>query len=262
MQIYILILSLFFSQGYSCSKIDNISNTEQVNIQNNQIYKDSTLNACEEFDELNTKVRDGEISKNNAIEEIKILIPKIKKYFIDNGGKEYSSDYWVFPVKGYSHSAIGGSNGSGYNAKGYDYFDGNRHGGHPAHDIFINDRNQDDMDDATGEPVDVISMSSGVVVALEKEWDVKSNLRGGKYIWIYDTYSDAMFYYAHNRKVVVNVGDIVKPGDKIAEVGRSGLNAYKKRSPTHLHFSYMPVKDGVVKPSNPYEDLLNSKIVR
>jgi len=262
MQIYLIILTFFFSQGFSCSNNDKMKITEKPVIQNQQVSKDSSVNICVEFDELNTKVRDGEISKKDAIEEIKKLVPKIRKYFFDNGGVEYQYQKWVFPVKGYGPSAIGGTNGSGYNASGYDYFDGNRHGGHPAHDIFINDRNQDDLDDNTGEPVDVLSMSSGVVVALEKDWDTKSNLRGGKYIWIYDTSIDALFYYAHNRKVVVNVGDIVKPGDKIAEVGRSGLNAYKKRSPTHLHFSLMPVNDGVVKPDNPYEDLINAKVIR
>ena len=260
MQIYILILSLFFSTGFDCSKPGKIQDVEKI--QNNSMSKDSSTNVCVEFDELNTKVRDGEISKKDAIEQIKILIPKIKKYFFDNGGKEYTYKEWVFPLKGYGPSAIGGKNGSGYNASGYDYFDGNKHGGHPAHDIFINDRNQDDIDDYTGEPVDVLSMSSGVVVALEKEWSPNSDLKGGKYIWIYDTYSESLFYYAHNRKVVVNVGDIVEPGNKIAEVGRTGLNAYKKRSPTHLHFSLMPVKDGVVKPENPYEDLINARVIR
>jgi hypothetical protein len=262
MQIYLIILTFFFTQGFSCSKNESIKTNEKPVIHNQRVSKDSSVNVCVEFDELNTKVRDGLISKKDAIEEIKKLVPKIREYFTDNGGVEYPYLKWVFPVKGYGSSAIGGTNGSGYNASGYDYFDGNRHGGHPAHDIFINDRNQDDIDDNTGEPVDVLSMSSGVVVALEKEWDTKSNLRGGKYIWIYDTSIDALFYYAHNRKVVVNVGDIVKPGDKIAEVGRSGLNAYKKRSPTHLHFSLMPVTDGVVKPDNPYEDLINAKVIR
>ena len=104
-------------------------------------------------------------------------------------------------------------------------------------------------------------MSSGVVVALEKEWDSNSDLRGGKYIWIYDTYSDGLFYYAHNRKVVVNIGDIVKPGDKIAEVGRTGYSAYKKRSPTHLHITYLHINDGKLNPSNLYDDLLNAKLI-
>ena len=219
-------------------------------------------NVCTKFDELNTQVRDGEISKKEAKEKIIELIPQIKEYFFNNGGVQYTNEDWVFPLKGYDASAIGGNNGSGFNAKGYDYYDGNRHGGHPAHDIFINDRNQDDIDDYTGNPVDVLSMSSGVVIGLEKEWSRDSDLRGGKYIWIYDTYTNAVFYYAHNSKVTVNVGDIVKPGDKIAEVGRTGLNAYKKRSPTHLHLTYLRFDDGNMKPVNNYNDLLDAKLIR
>ncbi len=104
-------------------------------------------------------------------------------------------------------------------------------------------------------------MSSGVVVSLDKDWDSNSDLRGGKYIIIYDTYSNALFYYAHNNLVSVNVGDIVKPGDKIAEVGRSGLNAYKKRSPTHLHISFFLVDEGDIKPDDIYGDLLSAKVI-
>lgn len=228
------------------------------NIYSQNIFIDSN-NVCVQFNDLNSQVRDGEISKSDAKEKILQLLPKIREYFYNKGGIEYKSKDWVFPLKGYGANAIGGYNGSGYNAKGYNYYDGNKHGGHPAHDIFIRDKNQDCLDDNTDEPVDVLSMSSGVVVALEKDWDFQSDLRGGKYIWIYDTYSDGLFYYAHNRKVIVNVGDIVKPGDKIAEVGRTGLNAYKKRSPTHLHFSYLKINDGKLNPVNLYDDLLNAK---
>ena len=220
-----------------------------------------TNNVCYLFNKLNTEVRDGEISKETAKEKILNLIPKIREYFSGKGGTEYSSDNWIFPLKGYGPGSIGGSNGSGYNAKGYSYYDGNKHGGHPAHDIFILDKNQDCLDDNTGEPVDVLSMSSGVVVALEKEWESGSDLRGGRYIWLYDTYSDGLFYYAHNSKVVVNLGDIVRPGDKIAEVGRTGLNAYKKRSPTHLHISYLQINNGKLNPVNLYDDLLNAKVI-
>jgi murein DD-endopeptidase MepM/ murein hydrolase activator NlpD len=38
----------------------------------------------------------------------------------------------------------------------------------------------------------------------------------------------------HN--VIESVGDVIKSNQVIAKVGRTGLNAYKKRSPTHLHF--------------------------
>ena len=231
------------------------------NIYSKNIFGD-TNNVCQQFNELNTLVRDGEISKSEAKEKILNLIPKIRDYFNNNGGRQYTSDDWVFPLRGYGPSAIGGKHGNGYNASDYNYYDGNKHGGHPAQDIFIHDRNQDCLDDNTDEHVDVLSMSSGVVVSLEKEWDFQSDLRGGKYIWIYDTYSDGLFYYAHNGKVFVNIGDIVKPGDKIAEVGRTGLNAYKKRSPTHLHITYLHINEGKLNASNLYDDLLNAKLVK
>jgi len=89
MQIYFLIISLFLSQGFSCTKTIEKQNAEQVKTQSTQTAKDSSENVCIEFDELNTKVRDGLISKKNAIEEIKILVPKVRKYFFDNGGVEY-----------------------------------------------------------------------------------------------------------------------------------------------------------------------------
>lgn len=216
-------------------------------------------NPCADFNDLNTKIRDGLIDKSSAVEQIKSLLPKIKDYFYQNGGKESAESEWIFPLMGYSSNAIGGVNGSGYKSSGYDYFDGNNHGGHPAHDIFISDRNQDDLDDYSKEPVSVLSMTNGVVVACEPDWDPNSNLRGGKYIYIYDPATEGLFYYAHNSRIKVKPGDIVKAGDKIAEVGRTGLNAYKKRSPTHLHMMFLQVEDGYPKPKNIYNELLNAK---
>jgi len=217
------------------------------------------VNPCDEFNSLNTKVRDGLISRVDAQNQILQLLPKIKEYFSQNGGTEITDKNWVFPLKGYTSASIGGVNGSGYQPKDYDYFDGNKHGGHPAHDIFIHDRNQDDVDDNTGKPVDVLSVSNGVVIACEPDWDAASGLRGGKYIYIYDPSYEGIFYYAHNSKIFVKTGDVVKAGDKIAECGRTGLNAYKKRSPTHLHLMFLQVEDGYPKPKNIYNELLNAK---
>lgn len=217
------------------------------------------VNPCDEFNELNTKVRDGLISSNDAREEIRELLPKIKEYFTKNGGTEISDKDWVFPLKGYTSASIGGVNGSGYQPKGYDYFDGNKHGGHPAHDIFIHDRNQDNIDDNTGRPVDILSVSNGVVIACEQDWNTDSDLRGGKYIYIYDPSYEGIFYYAHNSKIFVKPGDVVNAGDKIAECGRTGLNAYKKRSPTHLHLMFLQVEDGYPRPKNIYNELLSAK---
>lgn len=245
----IVLLNLFVSQSFFCT-----SEEAPVNISRSE-------DPCRDFDSLYILIRDGEIPKDEAVVRISEVIFNVNKYFISKGGVEFKNEDWAFPLRGYNAGAIGGNNGSGYVTSGYNFFDGNKHGGHPAHDIFIHDKNQDCIDDNTKESVDVVSMSSGVVVSLSKEWDENSDLRGGKFIIIYDTFSDALFYYAHNNSVSVNIGNIVKPGDKIGEVGRSGLNAFKKRSPTHLHISFFLVNEGDIKPDDIYKDLLTAKLI-
>jgi murein DD-endopeptidase MepM/ murein hydrolase activator NlpD len=98
-------------------------------------------------------------------------------------------------------------------------------------------------------------MTGGVVVALEKEWQPGSKMRGGKYIWIYDPANDLLVYYAHNEELFVALGTIVKPGDLLATMGRSGLNAAKRRSPTHLHFSVLRIIEGKPVPMPVYREL-------
>lgn len=220
------LISLFLCSYYKLIKNENM------------IVSHTTLtfsDTCIDFNSLNTKIRDGLISKQEALKQIQKLIPKLRNYYFIHSKESIENKKWVFPVQGYSSKTIGGKEGSGFISSGYDYFDGNRHGGHPAHDIFIIDKNQDCIDDITNKPVNVVSITGGIVIAVEFFWDTASNLRGGKYIWIYDPHSNSFFYYAHNNKVFVKPCDIVNPGDTISTVGRTGLNAYKKRSPTHLH---------------------------
>ena len=195
----------------------------------------SIINLTNEFDSINKLIRDNKIDRDAALLKIQQLLPEIKATYFKPGDKNEARESRVFPLRGYSFKAIGGKNGSGYIPQGYDYFDGDRHKGHPAHDIFIHDKNQDCMDDRTGKYVEVLSLSGGIVVATERNWDFGSTLRGGKCIWIYDPASNSLFYYAHNSQILANTGQILEPGDIIARVGRTGLNAYKKRSPTHLH---------------------------
>ena len=217
-------------------------------------------NVCREFNALNTNIRDRLISKANGREQLTSLLPLVKKYYDEHSTASFPADTWIFPLSGYNATAIGGKNGNGYLASGYDYFDGNRHGGHPAHDIFIRDKNQDCLDDKTGKPVNVLSMTAGVVVAVETGWDTSSIQRGGKYIWIYEPTTNCLFYYAHNNSVLVQIADIVKPGTVIATVGRTGINAHKKRSPTHLHFMQLQLdKSSYPKPVNCYDRLTKVK---
>jgi len=206
------------------------------------------------FNDLNNAIRDGKIKKPEALAEFKMWMAWFREHY--QPPPKDAPSVTVFPLAGYDAKAIGGKNGSGYVASGYDYFDGNRHGGHPAHDIFIHDKNQDCKDDATGQAVDVVSLTEGVVIATEMNWDPQSGQRGGKYIWIYVPASDMLLYYAHNQDILVRTMATVKPGDIIGRVGRTGLNAAKKRSPTHLHLMALKIDaDGYPRPVNIYEML-------
>lgn len=216
---------------------------------------------CRAFNKLNTLVRDGRIGREAARRELLRLLPAIGSYYYANGGRDHDRSEWVFPLAGHTARAVAGSRRHGYEPRCYNWYDGNRHGGHPALDIFIRDRNHDDLDDRTGKPVRVLSMTGWIVVAQETEWSPTSRLRGGKYLWIYDPSARRLVYYAHNGTLGVGLGDIVSPGDPIATVGRTGLNAAKRRSPTHLHFSILSIaSDGSLAPDDPYPFLLRSTV--
>ncbi len=164
-----------------------------------------------------------------------------------------------FPLLGFDYRAVGGRMGSGYHAKGYDLFDQNAKGSHPAHDIFIKDKDQDCKDDRTGDYVSILSVSDGVVIGTENDWQPGSEYRGGNYIWIYDTVTGGLWYYAHQKEIYVKTGDVVKAGQKISIIGRTGYNAYMKRSDTHLHLTYLHIDDeGNPYPVNTYGWLKNA----
>lgn len=217
----------------------------------------SAAEPCLVFDGLNTQIRDGQISKKDALKKFQTLIPLIKNYYYKHGGQDFQKSSWIFPLQNYNSNAIGGKNGDGYKPLDYDYFAGNKHAGHPAQDIFINDNNQDCLDDKTKKPVTVLSMTEGIVIATSTQWNTTSKLRGGKYIFIYQPGRNSIFYYAHNNKILVRLCDIVKPGNAIATVGRTGLNAFKKRSPTHLHIMRLKLDNSYYPKSiNLYKELL------
>ena len=213
------------------------------------------------FNDFNTQIRDGRISKATARKVLPPQLAAIRTDYYQRRGRDYAPTEWVFPVSGYTAAAIEKRGKHGFVPNGYDFFSGNRHGGHPAYDIFIRDRNQDSRDDRTGKAVQVVSMTGGVVVSRENEWQQGSELRGGRYIWVYDPANDLLVYYAHNEELFVETGKIVKPGDLLATVGRSGLNAAKRRSPTHLHFGVLRINDGQPLPLPVFRELQQAKSI-
>ncbi len=222
----------------------------------NSLFGQDSKKATYNFNEFNSLVLKGGIKREYAVKQFDSLINTVNHLaFIRSQIDPVIGPNWVFPLQGYNSKAIGGYNGNGYQDKGYHYLDGNKHLAHPAHDIFIRDKNQDCLDDKTNLPVNVLAIENGMVVACTNDWDSKSNLRGGKYIWIYHPSEHFFTYYAHNGTIFVRPYQWVKQGQKIAEVGRTGYNAYKKRSPTHLHFSAFKLVDGLPVPFNPYKQL-------
>jgi len=218
----------------------------------------SEVDPAFEWHLLYPKIRDRIISKGEAQEKLKALEILLKDFYLKTTSLE-QDDRLCFPLRGYGPSAIGGKGGNGYQIQGYNFFDGNQHQGHPGHDLFIFDRNQDGRDDRTGKPVEVIAAASGMVVSVNLHWEPSSPIRGGNYIWIYDPIKTRYYYYAHLNEIFVKVGQIVSCGEPLGTVGRTGVKAYPKKSPTHLHFTVHQSKDGYPKPINPFMDLVTRK---
>ncbi|MDD2897764.1 MAG: M23 family metallopeptidase [Desulfuromonadaceae bacterium] len=248
----LILLTLFFCipQAVEAGDIESHDKNQTIAV---------AASACFKFNDFSTRIRDSRISRADARHELPGRLEEVRTEYYRRGGQDYSPSDWIFPVAGYDAGTIGTGKNHGFIPQGYDYFSGNRHGGHPAYDIFIRDRNQDGIDDRSGSAVSVLSMTGGIVVALEKEWHRGSPLRGGKYIWVYDPANELLVYYAHNEKLFVETGTIVKPGDTLATVGRSGLNAAKRRSPTHLHFSVFSVETGTPVPKPVFRELQHAR---
>jgi murein DD-endopeptidase MepM/ murein hydrolase activator NlpD len=217
----------------------------------------SQIAPANEWDLLYPEIRDRSISRENAREKLRELEVLMKDFYLKTTIRE-QDDRLCFPIKGYGPSAIGGKEGSGYQPQGYDFFDGDQHKGHPGHDIFIRDKNQDGLDDITTKPVEVIAASPGIVVSVNLNWEPSSPIRGGNTIWIYDPIRSRYYYYAHLNEIFIKVGQVVSKGERLATVGRTGAKAYPKRSPTHLHFTVHQSKDGYPKPVNPYPELIKA----
>ena len=209
---------------------------------------------CEEWNDLYAQIRDFKLPPEQAKAAFAPLHQRLRKIYgqAGIGGAER-----VYPVLGYDSSW--GEEGVAYRPRGYQFFSGNRQGIHPSLDLFILDRNQDSRDDRTQKPVPIVAFSGGVVVGVNAEWEFPSSHRGGKYLWIFDPTTDRYSYYAHLSQVQVQLGQIVTAGTQLGLLGRTGLNAYKKRSPTHLHLTVLIYRQGEMAPYNPWSELLIAK---
>ncbi|MBW8886741.1 MAG: M23 family metallopeptidase [Fibrobacteres bacterium] len=222
-----------------------------------------------EWDRFEKSVRDQTLPKDS----LRALFPPLYRALRGSSPPNIEGGFppgpagdspWVFPVQGYSLASVGKGGFrpairyGGSPIQGYDFFDGNRHGGHPAYDIFIRDKDRDCRDDLTGAKVPVLAPTRLLVLSTENEWRPGSGLRGGKYLWALSVDADLLLYFAHLDSLIANPGDTVAAGGRLGMVGRTGTNAYPARSPTHLHFMVLKVGNGVPEPFDYYRLLPRS----
>lgn len=214
----------------------------------------ASAGVCEEWNDLYSRIRDFQLTPEAAKTAFAPLHQRLRESYGEPGvgGPER-----YYPVAGYDPSW--GEKGAAFRPRGYQFFSGNPQGIHPSLDLFILDRNQDSLDDRTLEPVAIVAYSGGVVVALNREWEYPSPQRGGKYVWIFDPTTNRYTYYAHLSHVQVELGQIVAAGEPLGLLGRTGLNAYKRRSPTHLHLTVLSYRQGEMVPFNPWPELLHAR---
>jgi peptidoglycan LD-endopeptidase LytH len=206
----------------------------------------------EQWDSFEKQVRDQTISKDSA----KALFPAVFDSLMHYSARFSFSkqDTWNFPVEGYTLADAGKNSFKpdiyygGSPIKGYDFFDGNIHGGHPAYDIFIHDKNRDCMDDRTGKQVYVVAPCDMIILSTNTLWQKGSDIRGGNYIWAMAPQSGELLYFAHLDSVLACKGAFVHSHERIGTVGRTGKNAVRKDSATHIHMMVLQVSKYVITP--------------
>lgn len=217
---------------------------------------DPAVEICRQWNALYEKIQYGAVDRREAGRILRQMTGLLRRQI---SVPQDSNVY--FPLENYDLDAVGGG-GSGYAESNYNFLHGNVHRGHPAHDIFIHDENEDGLDDHTRQPVHVLAMADGIVVALKNNWTEEDTLRGGNYLMIYNPNLQRFYYYAHNDSILVRLGGIVNAGSRIATVGRTGKNAFPKRSPSHLHLMVLKITEEKTKPFNFYPELVKAKKIQ
>ncbi|UBM60674.1 M23 family metallopeptidase [Marinilongibacter aquaticus] len=213
-----------------------------------------------DFKQLLVDIREQKITPQLAKLEFKRIMSELEERY-PHAAFDSANVSLVFPLLGKNYRSVGGR-GRGFYGRHFDLFDHSVAKSHPAHDIFIYDRDKDCKEDISGKYMDVLAVSDGVVIATETEWTEEKGYKGGNYVWLYDFQTGGLWYYAHQRKVYVVEGQKVQAGDKIGEVGRSGFNAKTNRSDTHLHLMFLKLDEhNEPTPLNHYPWLKAAKTV-
>lgn len=202
---------------------------------------------------LDSLIWNRKIDKQSAIEQIKIYTDSAIRY-ANKMKMQKGIDH--FPVAGYS-KIVFRDDGDDYRDENYDYFDGQEPNGHPAHDIFILDKDSDGVDDILHTKPFAVSAVNGIILSVYNHWKENDRMLSGNYINLFDPFDTAIYFYCHLDSVFVKPGDIVNAGDKLGYIGRTGRRAFKGK--THLHIAYFKIRNGYPVPVDIIECLYKSK---
>jgi peptidoglycan LD-endopeptidase LytH len=197
-------------------------------------------------------IRDRKIDKDDAIDSIIKYVPLAVQDFKTRDIPVTKRADWVFPMIGWT-SVTYRTGGKDYKDAGFDYFQGGEFTGHPAHDIFIIDKDTNVFEDSTGLKVYATAMVTGIVLSTYGTWFRADYLRSGNYVKLFDPESKAIFYYSHLDSVFVEPGQLVLAGEPVGYVGRTGRKAIKGK--THIHIAYYKIEDGEPIPEDIIKDL-------
>jgi hypothetical protein len=210
----------------------------------------------QDWEALEMDIRDCTIPRDSSVARFPAvydsLLSECRYYaFLSKGP-------WFFPVQGYQRRDAGRAgfrvnfrHHAGFSF-GFDFFDAKNNSGHPAFDIFIDDKNQDSRDDRTGLPVNVIAPVDLLVLSSHNDWKPGMDRRGGNYLWALDPGKRMLYYFAHLDSATVPGGTFCRAGTPLATVGRTGSKASEPRSPSHLHLMVLSVQGGSIMPYDFY----------
>lgn len=197
------------------------------------------------WEELEQSVWDGKASPKEARARFKELWPQVS--IDDKPSDPVNRWQWAFPLPGYDAEAYGLS----YAPEGYRFYDGPQAKGYPALNIYIRDRQRRGLDDRDGKPVPVVACRDGVVVSARRYWEPSDANPLGVYVCVFDQEQKLFFYYCHLAKLRVSVGELVRKGQLLGTLGRTGKDLQLKRLGTHLRLQVHTFDDGLFYPLYP-----------
>lgn len=202
----------------------------------------------EEWDRLEKDLRDMRIDAEEGRRRFLALRPRLRAAFA--GLSFRRAERWVFPIEGVR--LADSASPSSYRPWGFDFWDRRRQAAHPALDLFVVDRDRDSRDDKTGKPFRVVAPVDLVVLSVYTGWVRGSDLRGGNYVWAYHPPENLLLYFAHLERVHALPGRVVRAGEVLGWLGRTGRNAVPPRSDTHLHLMVLDISGDGIRPVNPW----------